>query len=72
MTVVISERKKLISQDLAKVGRGALIAGTGAFIFYLLEALSVVDFGEQATPIIVAVLGVVANFVRKWWSENKY
>jgi len=72
MKVVISERGKLIGQDLAKVGGGALIAGAGAALFYSLEALPGVDFGERWTPIVVPLLAVLANFIRKWWNRNYY
>lgn len=72
MTKVVSEKRKLIGEDLKKIGRGALVAGVGAFLFYVLEALPGVDFGETWTPIVVAFLGVVSNAIRKYWNENVY
>jgi len=68
---MISERFRLVSQDFQKVGRGALIAGVGAAGTYLFEALPGVDFGEY-TPLVVAVVSVLANLFRKWLSKNQY
>ena len=67
----ISKRGELIKQDLLKVGKGALIAGAGAFAMYLLQGLTQIDYGD-ATPVIVALLSVVINFARKYFTENKY
>ena len=72
MAIITSERGKLIRQDFLKIGKGALIAGFGAAAFYTLEALPQVDFGTQWGPIIVALLSVLGNFFRKWWTKNKY
>lgn len=72
MAVVISERGKLVKQDLAKVGKGALIAGAGAILFYLFDALPQINFGNQWTPIIVAFLSILGNLFRKWWTTNRY
>lgn len=72
MVNVVSEKRKLIVEDLKKVGKGALIAGVGAGLFYALEALPQVNFGEKWTPIVVAFLGITTNLIRKWWNENNY
>lgn len=50
---------------LGKIGRGALIAGGGALVVYLLQAVSVMDFGE-ATPIIVALCSIIINAVKEY------
>lgn len=62
----------LIREDLGKIGKGALIAGSGAALFYILEALPLVNFGDKWTPFVVAVCGVLINAVRKWWKRNIY
>lgn len=50
---------------LGKIGRGALIAGGGALVVYLLQAVSVMDFGE-ATPIIVALCSIIINAAKEY------
>lgn len=50
---------------LKKVGKGALIAGTGAILTYLTANIGNIDFGSW-TPIVVAGYGILANFVNKW------
>ena len=51
-------------EKLIKIGKGALIAGAGAVLTYLVEAIPQVDFG-QYTPVVVAVFSVLVNAVRK-------
>lgn len=51
--------------SLKKIGKGALIAGGGALIVYLLECLQGMDFG-QATPVIVALAAIIINSVKEW------
>ena len=51
-------------EALVKVGKGALIAGAGAALTYLLEAVPGLDLG-QSTPIVVALLSVLVNVIRK-------
>ena len=70
--MAVSKKRSLITKDLQKVGKGALVAGAGAVLFYLFEALPQVDFGKTWTPILVAFLSIAANLFRKWWNENKY
>jgi hypothetical protein len=60
-----SLKYKLNVADAKKIGKGALIAGVGAAAAYIIEALSIMDFGEY-TPIAVAVLAVVTNLGRKF------
>jgi hypothetical protein len=55
---------KIDIEGLKKVGKGALIAGAGAVLTYLAEAIPGVDFGAYA-PIVVAVFGIGVNFLRK-------
>ena len=58
------------TKGLIKVGKGSLIAGAGAVLTYLLEALPGINFGEY-TPLVVAVSAVFINFARKWLLSYK-
>lgn len=51
-------------EGLKKVGKGALIAGSGAALTYIVEAIPGVDFGVYA-PIVMAVFSIGINFFRK-------
>ncbi len=55
----------LDSADLVKIGKGALLAGGAAAITYLVGALPGVNFGPY-TGILVPILSVALNLVRKW------
>ncbi len=55
---------------LKKVGKGALIAGGAAVLTYVLEALPGVNLGTY-TPMIMAIAGIVINFLRKWIMSYK-
>lgn len=50
---------------LKKLGKGTLIAGASAALAYLGGNLGLLDLGSQWTPIVVAVLSVLINAVRK-------
>ncbi len=50
---------------IGKIIRGTLIAGGGAALTYLLQALMTVDFG-QYTPVVVMLLSVALNAVREF------
>ena len=65
-----SPSKSIDSVGLKKVGKGALIAGAGAALTYLLEALPGIQFGEY-TPIVVGISSIVINFLRKWMLSYK-
>jgi len=54
-----------------KIGRGALVAGAGAFLTYLAEAIPGVDFG-QYTPLVVAMLSIFVNYARKRLSSLEF
>lgn len=56
---------KLSKEDLKKVGIGALVAGAGAIVTYLVSWAGSYDFGTY-TPIVVAVSSIAVNFIRKW------
>jgi uncharacterized OB-fold protein len=55
---------KIDVEGLKSVGKGALIAGAGAVLTYLVSAIPGVDFGAY-TPMVVAVFGIGVNFLRK-------
>jgi hypothetical protein len=66
-----SEKFVLVTQDLKKIGVGALIAMGGAFITYLANTIPNIDFGDY-TPLIVALNSVLVNVLRKYISETIY
>ena len=68
---VMSERFNFTREDIVSILIGASIAGGGAFATYLLEGLAQLDFGEW-TPMVVALLSVLINAVRKWIAESSY
>ena len=43
-----------------KIGRGALIAGGGAIIAYLLEIMPNIDLGKS-TPAVVGIASIILN-----------
>ena len=61
-----NRRFSLNRNDLGSIGRGALIASGGALVVYLLEVLPQIDFGDEYTPIIVALASIGLNSARKW------
>jgi hypothetical protein len=65
---VIKSRFQIDLVGLKKVGKGALIAGGAAVLAYLAEAIPGVNFGDY-TPIIVAVLGILINAGRKFFTQ---
>lgn len=69
--ITISPKWTLIKQDLTPIAKGAAIAGLGAFLTYFLQGLMGIDFGTY-TPVIVAILSILVNIVRKLVAENKY
>lgn len=60
-----SRKFKLNKTDLTKIGTGALLAGVGAVLAFLVEAIPNVDFGDYS-PLVVALFSVLANAFRKW------
>lgn len=50
---------------LTKIGKGALIAGGGALAVYLLQALSLMSFGES-TPLVVALCSILINAIKEY------
>lgn len=71
MAKEISKEWSLIKKDLIKIGIGALMAGAGAIGTYAIQELSNVNYGEW-TPVITALLSILANVMRKWVFTTKY
>jgi hypothetical protein len=53
--------------ELKSIGKGALIALSGAVLIILSESINLIDFGS-ATPIAVAVASILVNAGRKLWN----
>jgi hypothetical protein len=60
-----SKKFNLNIEDIKKILIGACIAMGGAFCTYLLQLLPNVDFG-QFTPMVVAILSILVNALRKF------
>lgn len=61
----MSKRFTLNRNDLKSIGRGALIATSGALLVYLADLAPNVDFGEYS-GIIAPVLMILINAGRKY------
>lgn len=60
-----SPKYRFNSEDLGKIGRGALLAMGGALVVYATDLLPMVEWG-QWTPIATGVGAILLNTVRKW------
>jgi len=52
-------------ETLKKIGRGALIAGSGAVALYILRALGTMDFGDF-TPMVGAIIPILVNTIKEY------
>jgi hypothetical protein len=68
---MISKQYNLIKQDLMKIGKGALIAGTGVACTYILENIGKINFGDW-TPIAVGIISILTNALLKFVNKTKY
>ena len=59
-----SKLLKLDSFDWGKVGKGLLIAISGAILTYLTDLIPTIDFGVW-TPMVMAFWSIVVNIVQK-------
>ena len=66
-----SEEYTLITQDIKKISIGALIAAGGAAVTYLIDAIPSVNLG-QYTYVVMPILSVLLNAVRKYLTETTY
>jgi len=55
---------ELNKEDYIKVGKGALIASTGALVDFLAQFLLGLDFGSM-TEIVYVGVPIVVNIIRK-------
>lgn len=63
-----SKKYQLSTEDLKKIGIGALIALGGALLTYLTDLIPNVDFGVW-TPFVVSGFGVLINLARKFLQD---
>lgn len=67
----ISPRYKLVKIDLAKIGRGLLIAIGATILTYTADTIPNVDFGVYS-PLAMGFFSVLINFARKYLTKNTY
>lgn len=68
---MLSERFSLISQDLKKIGIGALVALGGALATYLEATIPGINFG-QYTFLVVSINSIIVNAIRLFVSQTTY
>lgn len=56
--------------DRKKIGKWALIALVWALLTYLVQLIPTIDFGVY-TPMVVAGMSILVNFVNKWIAGQK-
>jgi hypothetical protein len=66
----MQQRFRFDKEEWEKTGRGALIAGGGAVITYLLEIVPNWDFGE-ATPVVVGIASIALNALWQYVKGEK-
>ena len=66
----MSNKYTLDKKDLKKIGKGAIIAASGAILTYLLEVIPSVDFGAS-TAVIVALISILINAGLKYTATSK-
>lgn len=54
----------LPTDEWVSILKGALVAGAGVALTYVVQHVSASDFGAYG-PVVVGVLSVVVNFLRK-------
>ena len=55
---------------LTKVGKGALIAASGAGALYILSWITTLDFGSTWTPLIAMLVPIFVNAIKEWKKGN--
>ena len=58
-------------ESLIKIGKGAMIAGTGAAALYILDAAGTIDFGSSITPIIAVLIPIAVNAIKEYMAGEK-
>lgn len=56
----MSAKYSLNKQDAIKIGKGAIIAVSGAFLTYALQVIGTIDFGTN-TVLIVPIMTILIN-----------
>lgn len=51
---------------LQKIGKGALIAASGAAGLYILGTIGKIDFGSAWTPIVAMLIPIAVNALKEW------
>lgn len=59
-------KRSFDKETIGKIGRGALIAASGAAALYILDAVKVMDFGSTLTPLVGAVVPILVNAIKEW------
>jgi hypothetical protein len=72
LITVKSNPFSFIPEDIKSILTGAGIAGAGAVLTFIIENIGKLNFGETWTPIVVVVLSVLVNTIRKWIGVSKY
>ena len=58
-------RNQFDKKSLIKIGKGALIAGTGAIALYLIDWFSKLDLGTF-TPLVAAIVPIAVNAIKEF------
>lgn len=66
----MQKKNKFDKTTIKKITKGALIAGTGTFGLYFLNALGQIDYGDNVTPIVAALIPILVNAFREWHKGN--
>ena len=66
----MSPKYSLNKEDLLKIGKGVIIALSGAVLTYLLQILPQIEFGPY-TPIAAALLSIAINAGLKFVEGQK-
>ena len=59
-------KNRFDTTTVAKIGKGALIAATGAAALYILGAMEAIDFGSVITPIVAVLVPVLVNAIKEF------
>ena len=59
-------KNSLDRETIAKILKGAAIAGTGTAALFILDAVQLIDFGSIATPLIAAIVPIIANAIKEY------
>lgn len=69
MEEIKSKPFQLSKEDIKKVGKGAVIAVSGALLTYITELIPTIDFGAYA-PLIASIWAIIVNLAWKFIKDN--